>query len=188
MTPATGWHPDDYYRASRAARKAWQSTNQQLAIGLEDGAVGREAPSAPSSSPVPPLGLAAIEAAATPRAGLATNDHGPDSQSPDQDCRGQEGTIIVSTTELFTVSITLAFIVGVLVTVAVYEPTNRMLYRAMVDYRIQAINAKTEADVDAPQAAPRTFARRRPRPACGGRTDHVLVRLAERLMARTGSG
>ncbi len=37
MTPATGWHPGDYYRASRAARNAWRATNQQLEIaGVEE--------------------------------------------------------------------------------------------------------------------------------------------------------
>lgn len=52
MTPAAGWNERDYYAASRAARQAWQATNQQLCIGLDDGAVVVEAAAAPSSSPV----------------------------------------------------------------------------------------------------------------------------------------
>ncbi len=42
MAPATGWHENDYWRASRAARKAWQATNQQLDMtGLDEGDAAR---------------------------------------------------------------------------------------------------------------------------------------------------
>lgn len=34
MTPASHWAEHDYYRASRAARAAWQHTSQQLALEL----------------------------------------------------------------------------------------------------------------------------------------------------------
>ena len=37
MPARGGWEPADYYSASRAARAAWQATDQQLTIGgLED--------------------------------------------------------------------------------------------------------------------------------------------------------
>ena len=32
MTPAGSWSPEDYYRASRRARDAWQATDHQLSI------------------------------------------------------------------------------------------------------------------------------------------------------------
>ena len=32
MVPAASWSPEDYYRASRRARDAWQATDQQLSI------------------------------------------------------------------------------------------------------------------------------------------------------------
>lgn len=41
MTPVASWSPADYYRATRAARRAWQATDQQLALGLEEVDVAR---------------------------------------------------------------------------------------------------------------------------------------------------
>lgn len=65
MTPTVGWNEADYYRASRAARRAWQATNAQLEIGGLDEGVARAGSdlslaAAPSSSPSE-SGLAAEE-------------------------------------------------------------------------------------------------------------------------------
>lgn len=69
MTPATGWTEAAYYRASRAARAAWERTDSQLTIGgldeADTGAVGLVEPAAPP--PVSPLGR---------RAPTTTNEEG----------------------------------------------------------------------------------------------------------------
>ncbi len=53
----------------------------------------------------------------------------------------------MTTTELVISSIIIAFTVGVLLTVAAYEWSNRRMHYAMVKYRVEAINARAEADM-----------------------------------------
>ena len=58
------WHPDDYYRASRAARTAWQHTNQQLA--LETDTLNRPAADpTPRGTPGRPVERSGLDTGAT---------------------------------------------------------------------------------------------------------------------------
>jgi hypothetical protein len=83
LTPAAHWSPDDYYRASRQARAAWEATQPQLVIGLgEDDGPGTTSLVGASSSPNPPSPNAD---AATPR-------------SSDPSPRGGEGGFETPTT------------------------------------------------------------------------------------------
>ena len=87
MSPAHGWHPDDYYRASRQARAAWQAQDQQLTLGeLEDGdaawgnavAILEPAPAAPS----PEVAGGLTESATEPRCESLLRLAPPDGTGP----------------------------------------------------------------------------------------------------------
>jgi hypothetical protein len=84
VSPVRHWCEADYYRASRQARAAWEATQPQLVIGLEQDDGGRKHTSlvAPSSCSNPPSPNAD---AATPR-------------SSDPSPRGGEGGFETPTT------------------------------------------------------------------------------------------
>lgn len=91
VTPARGWHPDDYYRASRQARAAWQSQDQQLTLGELEAAQPRAlrslepAPTAPSPEVAGGLTTSATEPRCEPLLRLAPPDGiGPVSLRPHQ--------------------------------------------------------------------------------------------------------
>ena len=75
MTPAVGWTEHDYYRASRAARAAWQQTNAQLELGLEE-TVG-EGWRQPTVSSSPSLKRVASHRDASPGGGLTASGAEP---------------------------------------------------------------------------------------------------------------
>jgi hypothetical protein len=70
MTPAAHWSPDDYYRASRAARAAWEATQPQLVIGLgETDGPGTTSLVGSSVSPSPPSPNADAASSSDPSSG-----------------------------------------------------------------------------------------------------------------------